>query len=279
MSLVRGGVTAVQGVSVPGGASLGNLRHGPMMAQNGTSVGVGHRRLSTQHGATLCGLAEGRLSAEDGTLRRPLSQRRLSAEDGTSLSSLREAATEDGAAAAESQLAHVKAVHLRFLLPRRRPILIGLGVLLEDVVVALVGEDVRSVSSKRAPAAGRGLRGIWGHRCGIWSRVADHWGAGTKVGQLRDGCAKVGGGRTAGVQVGRVRAVNCLRREHGGFVGALFRLGVEAHIRSVLGRSADIVLRGFRFTGGETNTDTSQKIRTWRKSSMLFASYLKIHQK
>lgn len=67
--------------------------------------------------------------------------------------------TEDGAAT-ETQHTGVKAIHWWFLLPHHWAILIGVGVLLEDMVVVWVGEDVRSVTRMRASVAGHRVYGI-----------------------------------------------------------------------------------------------------------------------
>jgi len=161
MSFVRGGVTAVHGVTVQTGASLGYLRYRWVTAQNWTS----DRRLSAEHGAALYGLTQGRLPAEDRAPLRHLTQRGLSAEDRAAQGSLRQMTTKSGTAT-ETFHTHIKAVSWRCLLAHDRTLLHSTQALLEEGVVG-GAEDVGPVLRMGTSMAQRCLGRIWGGRARV----------------------------------------------------------------------------------------------------------------
>lgn len=139
--LIRSVITAVHGVTVQTGASLGHLRHRRVAAQHRTPLA--NRWLSAENGAALQGLAQRRLSAEDGTPLRLLSQRRLSAEESASRSSLRQTVTEVGVAT-EPHHTNIKSISLGRLLAHDGAVLTTTRARLKDGAVSGAG-DVRPV--------------------------------------------------------------------------------------------------------------------------------------
>lgn len=246
VSLIWGGVTAVHWVTVQTGASLGYLRYRWVTAQNWTSLGVGYRWLSAEHGAALHRLAQGWLSAEDWASLRPLSHWGLSAEDWAALSSLRQTTTKDGTAT-ETYNTHLEAISWWCLLACNGTIWISIWALLRDGVVGgeamgWVAKDVGPILCMGTSMADHCLGGFWGGWAGIWGHIVPLYGVGAKVGQCRGSSAMVGRGRRAGIQVGRSGGIEGLIRWRGSGVGTLCSLGAVPWISSGLGRSAYIAL-------------------------------------